>query len=234
MNRRVWVEIQPHKRFTIPVVSLVASTQAAECGRMMYGETEIEDLWIPFFCVSSNLSTAEMMVHRTGPLLRAVTASASLPGFAEPVVHGNHLLVDGALLNNLPTDVMRALGSGVVIASEVSVDEDANFLADRVPSAWEVLRKRARFPSLMEMVMRATLLHSTSREKSALLAADLCLRPPIDAFSLMDFARLSDLVETGYDYGVEALRGWKLPTCEGAPAAPTRGIAAAEPHSEPF
>src|SRR5690606_4812513 len=124
---------------------------------------------------SSNLSTAEMMVHRSGPLLRAVTASASLPGFAEPVIDGTHLLVDGALLNNLPTDVMRALGSGVVIASEVSVDEDANFLAERVPSAWEVLRKRARFPSLMELVMRATLLHSTSREKAALLAADLCL-----------------------------------------------------------
>jgi len=209
INRRVWIEIRPHKKLTIPVVSLVGNRLAEQCGRMMYGETEIEDLWIPFYCVSSNLTTAEMMVHRRGSLLRAATASASLPGFAVPLVEGRHLLVDGALLNNVPTDVMRQLGAGMVIASEVSVEEDASFLADRVPSPWEVLRRRVRFPSLMEVVLRASLLHSTRREALALRDADFSLRPPVEPFSMMDFSRLAELIEVGYAYARGAIAAWR-------------------------
>jgi NTE family protein/lysophospholipid hydrolase len=209
INRRVWIEIRPHKKLTIPVVSVVGSRLAHQCGRMMYGDTEIEDLWIPFFCVSSNLTTADVMVHRRGSLLRAATASASLPGFAVPALEGNQLLCDGGLLNNLPTDVMRQLGAGTVIASEVSLEEDASFVADRVPTPWEVLRRRARFPTLMEVVLRASLLHSTRREQLALAEADLTLRPPVEGFSMMDFPRLAELVALGYDYTRGAVASWR-------------------------
>jgi predicted acylesterase/phospholipase RssA len=159
--------------------------------------------------VSSNLTTAEMMVHRRGSLLRAATASASLPGFAVPALEGNQLLCDGGLLNNLPTDVMRQLGAGTVIASEVSLEEDASFVADRVPTPWEVLRRRARFPTLMEVVLRASLLHSTRREQLALAEADLTLRPPVEGFSMMDFPRLAELVALGYDYTRSAVASWR-------------------------
>jgi len=209
INRRIWIEIRPHTKLTIPIVSVVGSRLAQQCGRMMYGEAEIEDLWIPFFCVSSNLTTAEMMVHRRGSLLRAATASASLPGFAVPTLEGNHLLCDGALLNNLPTDVMRRLGAGIVIASEVSLEEDASFIADRVPTPWEVLRRRVRFPTLMEVVLRASLLHSTRREQLALDESDLTMRPPVEGFSMMDFPRLAELVALGYDYARRAIGDWR-------------------------
>lgn len=208
INRRVWIEIRPHKKLTIPVVSVVGSRLAQQCGRMMYGDTEIEDLWVPFFCVSSNLTTADTMVHRRGSLLRAATASASLPGFAVPTLEGNQLLCDGGLLNNLPTDVMRQLGAGVVIASEVSLEEDASFIADRVPTPWEVLRRRVRFPTLMEVVLRASLLHSTRREQMALNDADFTLRPPMEGFSMMDFPRLAELVTLGYEYTRGVIADW--------------------------
>jgi NTE family protein len=132
-----------------------------------------------------------------------------LPGFAEPTLEGRHLLCDGGLLNNLPTDVMRQLGAGIVIASEVSLEEDASFLADRVPTPWEVLRRRARFPTLMELVLRASLLHSTRREQLALDEADFKLRPPVEGFSMMDFPRLAELVTLGYDYTRGAIAGWR-------------------------
>jgi NTE family protein len=145
-----------------------------------------------------------------------VLASASIPFFAPPVLEGNHLLVDGALLNNLPTDVMRRQGVGVVIASEVSIEDDASFTADRVPTAWDVLRGRfrrgpvvaRRFPGIMEMAMRASLLHSAWREKESLAEADFCLRPPVDAFSLMQFDGMDAISAVGYDYAREALAGW--------------------------
>lgn len=215
-NRRVFLEMKPHRGFTVPILSLVGTQRPELSGRWVYGDAEIEDLWIPFFCISSDLTTAEMVVHRTGLLRRAALASSSLPAFAVPVLHGNHLLVDGALLNNVPTDVMRESGCGTVIAAEVSVEEDETFTCERVPTAWEVVRNRfsrgrpaVRFPSLMEVIMRATLLHSTYRQRVALQEADLCLRPPIDRFGLMDFHRIDEIVRVGYEDARERVRAWR-------------------------
>jgi len=214
VNRRIWVKIRPHKVYTLPLISIISTRKSDVIGKMMYGDTQVEDLWTPFFCVSSNLSTAEMMVHRRGSLLWAATASASLPGAAQPVLMGGQLLCDGALLNNLPTDVARRLGCGTVIAAEVSVEEDAQFCCDRIPRVGELLRDRLlrrrkiRFPSLMELALRASMLHSASRERAALDSADLTLRPPIDGFGLMDFEGLETLVEVGYAHAREEAAKW--------------------------
>jgi len=102
----------------------------------------------------------------------------------------------------------------VVIAAEVSVEEEAMFTCERVPTTWEVFRGKfwgpaVRFPSLMEMAMRASLLHSASRERHSLEEADLCLRPPIDQFGLMDFDRLDEIADAGYIYAREAVRAWQ-------------------------
>ncbi|HYR07773.1 MAG TPA: cyclic nucleotide-binding and patatin-like phospholipase domain-containing protein [Longimicrobium sp.] len=215
-NRRIYLEWRPQKQLTLPLVSLVDNRLAGICGERVYGDTEIEDLWTPYFAITSNLTTAEMMVHRTGLLRKYVLASASIPVFAPPVLEGNHLLVDGALLNNLPADVMREQGVGVVVASEVSLEEDASFTADRVPSAWDVLRNRFRrgasaarpFPGIMEMAMRSSLLHSSWREKEAIGKADFCLRPPIEPFALMAFEQMQEISEVGYAYAREAVAAW--------------------------
>lgn len=214
-NRRIYLEWRPQKQITLPLVSLVDNRLAGVCGERVYGDTEIEDLWTPYFAITSNLTTAEMMVHRTGLLRKYVLASASIPVFAPPVLEGNHLLVDGALLNNLPVDVMREQGVGVVVASEVSLEEDASFTADAVPSAWDVLRGRFRFgaatrpfPGIMEMAMRSSLLHSSWREKEALAKADFCLRPPIEPFALMAFEQMEEISKVGYAYAREAVAAW--------------------------
>jgi predicted acylesterase/phospholipase RssA len=101
-----------------------------------------------------------------------------------------------------------------VIAAEVSVEEDAQFCCDRIPRVGELLRDRLlgrrkiRFPSLMEVALRASLLHSASREREALDSADFTLRPPIDGFGLMDFDALEPLVEVGYAYAREEVAKW--------------------------
>jgi predicted acylesterase/phospholipase RssA len=61
----------------------------------------------------------------------------------------------------------------------------------------------------MEVVLRASLLHSTRREQLALAEADLTLRPPVEGFSMMDFPRLAELVALGYDYTRGAVASWR-------------------------
>lgn len=212
--RRVWIDIEPQKGYTLPLVSVISDHRTRRCARYLYADYDIEDAWIPFVCVSSNLTTAEPRVHETGPLGRAVTASLSVPGIAPPVLDDGHLLVDGGLLENVPATVLHEVGCGVVVGAEVSVEVDHNFAVDHVPTAWEALRARFRsrrsseFPTIGDLALRAVMLHSRRREREALQAADLTLHPPVDDFRLMDFGALDDLVAIGAAYARERISEW--------------------------
>lgn len=79
------------------------------------GATEIEDLWVPFYCVSTNLSKQMPSIHQYGSLWQYVRASMTIVGLVPPVVKDGEMLVDGGYLNNLPIDVMYGLGVATVI-----------------------------------------------------------------------------------------------------------------------
>ena len=74
----------------------------------------IEDLWINYFCVSSDMATNRQVVHTRGPLRRSISASVALPGVFPPVRLGEGLHVDGAFMNALPVDPIRTTPSGFV------------------------------------------------------------------------------------------------------------------------
>lgn len=79
------------------------------------GAQMIEDLWLPFFCVSTNLSKSQVQVHQLGCLWQLVRASMTIVGMVPPVIREGEMLVDGGYLNNLPVDVMHTLGVHTVI-----------------------------------------------------------------------------------------------------------------------
>jgi NTE family protein/lysophospholipid hydrolase len=217
-NRRVWVEVRPHHALTLPIISVVANRKAMECAQMIYEGADIEDCWLDYFCISSSLTTAEMIVHRAGPIGTAALASGSLPVFTPPIADGKHLLVDGGLVNNLPSDVMRDLGAGRVIACDVSSKEDETFTCERVPSTWEALRARVdrrragpRFPSLVEVLVRSVMLGSIRRDAEALKSVDVVLRPPVERFGLLDVSRVEEIALLGYDYAKRHIDGGAIP-----------------------
>jgi len=110
------------------------------------GDLDIEDAWLPFFCVSASLTRAEMKVHSSGSAARSVIASSRAPGLFPPVSWADELLVDGGLVNMVPSDVMRDfVGQGTVMSVDVSPaveygkpDFGLSF------SGWQALRRRFR------------------------------------------------------------------------------------------
>ncbi|MDQ2695663.1 MAG: patatin-like phospholipase domain-containing protein [Pseudomonadota bacterium] len=216
INRKAFLEIKPFQEYTLPMIALLGGRKLDHIARMSCGDTCIEDLWTNYFCISSNLTTAEMVVHRQGPLWRAVRASASIPGIANPVLEKGHLLVDGGLLNNLPCDVMRQLCGGIVIAVDVGVEQDLSVKVEVMPTPWELLWTRAlpfreaiEFPNILDVLWRTTLLASEHRLSAIKQAADLYLRPPVERFGLLEFKALPAIVDTGYQYAREALLAWQ-------------------------
>jgi len=180
----------------------------------MYGDDQIEDLWLSYFCVSTNITRTELMVHRQGSLHDAVSASMTIPGVTPPIVApGGDLLVDGGVLDNLPTDVMRKHGSGPIIAVDVSatVDVKADPSCRRTPSPWHLLASRFRrsktapFPNILRLVHRSAVLASDVYAKHAKREVELYLDLPMDGFDMFDMDALPHLAQFGYDYAREKL-----------------------------
>ena len=203
----------PDADYTLPLVALHTGAKGNRLLRGMYGDTRIEDLWRTFFCVSSNLNTAELRVARDGPLWRWVRASCSAPGMAPPIVENGHFLVDGGILDNLPVRAMRATeGIGTVVASDAGattgIDTDIRSL-DAV-SGWSVLWDRLRgarrakgIPSLADILMRTATLSSVSTQIESSRDADLYLKPPSDGVRTTEWTGLDRAVEAGYRYAME-------------------------------
>jgi len=120
--RDAFVLTNPLSDVAVPLVAFFRGHKVAGLFERHFGAARIEDLPVPFFCVTSDLTAGTDAVQRSGPLARALRATVALPGILPPVVFGGHVHVDGGVMNNLPVEHMARLAPGGVIASDVSGD----------------------------------------------------------------------------------------------------------------
>ena len=204
--------------FTLPVISLLSGRNGFRVLKSLCGERLIEDLSANFFCVSTNLSRAEVVVHRRGRLLDAIAASIAVPGILPPVFRDGDVLVDGGVLNNLPVDVMRRYHQGLVIASEVSADDELIAAGgyQQCPSAGRYLRDRltpsrklGRVPSIFDILLRSATIGSTRASELVKSDVDLMIQCPTGAHGMTEWKAFDKLVEIGYRSGIAALENWQ-------------------------
>ncbi|HZD04430.1 MAG TPA: patatin-like phospholipase family protein [Longimicrobiales bacterium] len=210
---------RPDRDYTLPLVSLLAGRRGARLCRELFGDTAVEDLWIPYFCCSANLTRSELVVHREGPLARRVLASVSIPGIVPPVVdeHGD-LLVDGGVLSNVPAEVMLQSGGGPVLAVDASQKEDLSLDAwhGTLPSWRDVLADRLRpsrprrpYPNIFHILVRSSTLNSVRQAQRIREEVDLYLEPPVEGFELFQWDAVGEIAEAGYRYALERIRRWE-------------------------
>lgn len=203
--------------YTFPIAALMAGAEMSAAMREMFGEAQLEDMWRPCFCISANLSRARLAVHEHGPVWKYTRATTSLPGVLPPVVDGGELLVDGGLLNNLPTDVMRRRDDcGAVIAIDASSGIGA--VRNREPpyetslSGWQVLWRRLnpftpalKVPTMGNIMVRVAILNDAQLIKTNRSLADLYLRLPAGRHGLLEFQALEPIIEGAYRFTRERL-----------------------------
>ncbi len=197
--------------YTLPLASLMKSAKLTAFCKGVYKTARIEDLWIPFFCVSSNLADGREVVHDRGPLWKIVRSTISLPGIFSPVPMANgDLLTDGAVLNTFPVDVMlkRLGGKGTLIGVNVShIPEQFNYYDFGTSlSGWQVLMSRInpfvetiRIPRMVETLLRATDIKSIERINEARNSLQILVEPNVRSISLMDFKSYAKISELGYE-----------------------------------
>jgi NTE family protein len=200
--RDAFVVHTPLSDFTLPLIALLRGRQASSLLRKHFGDVLIEEMPKPFFCVSSDLTTGRIHVHRSGLLWRALRASAAIPGILPPVTtrHG-HLLVDGGVMNNLPVDVMAAQDPGPVVACDVMGEIDLH-AADRrygERSIWWLLWQRMRgTPSIVSILLRSGTVGSEAQRRLVREKADFLFEPPLSEIGLRDWKSLDQAIADGY------------------------------------
>lgn len=213
--RRSFVDTNPLSDFTLPLVSLVSGRKVGLLLRRELGDIDIEDLPLPFFCVSSNLTTGRIAVHQEGPLWRWLRASVAIPGVLPPVFHGGEVYVDGGAMNNLPVDVMRAKGRGPVIGVDVGMDRafTTDLEATEMPSVWNLFRGRHgrhKRPNILQILWRTGMVNSTAATQLRRTQSDLLLTPALESLDLLDWKSMDRAIEIGYRNACERLAGGDL------------------------
>ncbi len=213
-DEREWKSRWLRFDLTVPTVSVSSGRRARRLLEDTFGSLAIEDFRLPFFCTTVNLSRFRLAVHRQGPAVRWIRASASAPGLWPPVVDDDgELHIDGGQLNNVPTDVMRHGHLGPIIAVDVCAVQSAM----TVPTGVEppvgirhLLRRRFRhrFPSLVDTLSRCALLASLQHRERAFEQADVYLTPDLATVGFSGFGRIREAVDIGYRTAMESLAGW--------------------------
>ena len=210
--RDAFVSSNPLGDHVMPVVALTEGKRVEERLMRHFGDALIEDIELPFFCTSSELTEGRAFVHRRGLLRDALRASVSLPGILPPVVAGDALLVDGAVINNFPTDIMARLHRGATVGVDVArrgtISADA-FVDPPGFLQWALSHGLKSAPPIVSLLMRS----ATARNEATYHQhpADILIAPPVKGVELRDWKNFETAVEDGYDAAMAALEHAELP-----------------------
>ena len=155
---------------------------------------DFDDLPTPFRTVAVDLLTAQPVIMRSGSLADAMRATMSLPLIFPPTEVNGQVLIDGGTMDNVPADVVKAMGASRVIA--VNVGD----LSDREGVSYTMLGVAG---NTLDAMMRA----STRR---AITAADVVINVPLEKYGSLDWRRAAALIDEGYR-AAEAMRDQLLP-----------------------
>jgi len=190
----------PHLvRYGIPRKGLLSNRSLTRFIRNELGEIRIEDLPTPLALVAADILTQQEVVFRTGLLWQAVVASLSIPGVYPALWIGEHLVVDGGVLNPVPVSVVAEMGAGVVIAVKLMGEATPHTEVESVVA-------KGTPPSALSVIMRSIELMQGRIVSEAAGARTITVMPELidlPSNKLKAFAEGGRFVDVG-EYAVEA------------------------------
>jgi NTE family protein len=206
--RRTFVRQNPLGDYTLPLISLSAGRRVSRLLRGEIGDIDIEDLALPFFCVSADLVTSNLVVHSSGLLWKCLRASVAIPGILPPVFLDKQILVDGGAANRLPVDVMRGFGRGHVIGVDVGSETSLANCSDvdelSILARLGLIRS-GRAPNILQLLLSAGSISAkrvtaANREQSSIL-----LTPDLEGVDMLDWRAFDRAIDAGYRGTVERI-----------------------------
>ncbi|CAL5871589.1 uncharacterized protein PFLUO_LOCUS5842 [Penicillium psychrofluorescens] len=199
---------------TYPTVSYTTGHEFNRGIFKTFGDSQIEDFWLEFYCNTTNISRSRAEYHSSGYVWRYVRASMSLAGLIPPICDEGSMLLDGGYIDNLTVAHMKALGADVIFAVDVGSIDDTTpqGYGDSLSGFWSMINRWNPFsscpnpPTLSEIQARLAYVSSIDNlERAKNTTGCLYMRPPIDPYGTLDFGKFDEIYQVGYAYGKEFL-----------------------------
>jgi NTE family protein len=187
-----WVENLRWSLIARPVVSRLGLTSNDRLGKLLERALPVrtfEELVIPFACIATDLETCEPVLICEGDLVSAIRASCAIPGLVVPVERDGRLLMDGGVVENVPTAVTRLFGVDVVVA----VDVNRSYRRPAPPS------------NMLAIAMQAFFTIGRKAEQAAADHADVLIAPDVGDVGVDELSRAAELIDAGERAAREAL-----------------------------
>jgi NTE family protein len=182
-----------------PRQGLIFGGQVLRFLKSVLGEKNFGDLRLPFTCVATDIMNGEEVVLKHGKVAEAVRASLSLPFYFQPFFHQGRYLVDGGLVNPVPTSTIANMGADILIAVNTTMKP-----ADkRMPGTSRRKARRPGFwkgPNLFDVLIKTIYTMQYGIAQTHKGPAHLILEPDVSAFTWADFHRASDIILAGETY----------------------------------
>lgn len=149
--------------------------------------TDFSELPIPFRAVGTDMVKGESVTLKSGSLSRSLRATMSVPGVFAPVEVDGKALADGGLVNNIPTDVVKAMGADIVLVINIETQVGGREALESLPGI------------LAQTINIATVDNS----RRSLRQADLIISPDLGKYSSADFESARELIDLGYNGALE-------------------------------
>ena len=191
--------------FSWPIVSIMSGKKIATFMKEMFGESELEDIWVNSYCVSTNFSSSGTKVHDRGMISRMVRASIAIPGVFPPVVINRQLHVDGGVVDNLPIEPMYRYPVRHIIAISLSGLETRQVDYDETPSAvmliWDKItgKRKYKIPGISSLIINSLTLNSRQKQENTKAKVSLYFEMDLKEVGLLDDKKWKQTVQKGYD-----------------------------------
>ncbi len=184
----------------LPLISFFRGKKIGNMLHDFFGNSRFEDMEIPFYCNGSDLISGKSIIFQKGPLVPALRATVSIPGFFPPVEIDDMRIVDGSVLNTLPGDILFKRGIDRVIGVNVTPNLDPESANTHIRGEENIIRgihDYISLPPILKIVTRSMAIQGMALMNTEIRNIDFVLHPQIDDFELFDFHRLDEIVDRG-------------------------------------
>ncbi|MBV8681755.1 MAG: patatin-like phospholipase family protein [Caulobacteraceae bacterium] len=196
-----FVSSSPLGDIAFPIIAMSHGAEVEERLEKHFGNVDISDLWRPFACVSTDLTNGGAYVHKRGLLRRALRSSLSLPGLLPPVIEDGRVLVDGALVDNMPAELVQAQHDGPTIGVNVAESrglKPEDLKLEPTGVTWLATGAWRRGPPIVSILMRAATVGAGNSNEASRNALDLYIVPKLEGVELRDWKAYKPAVQAGY------------------------------------
>lgn len=187
---------------TIPRAGMLAGQTVTAFLRDVLGDIEFSELPTPFAAVATDILTGNEVVVNTGKVFRAVRASISLPIVFTPYEHQGRYLVDGGLVNPVPTSVVRSMGADILISINLTSKPE---LRRALPGLRRAFLAGSHGPNMIEVFFKMIYTMQYEIAQARAESAQVTITPETRNFLWTEFHRAAELIRVGEEAAEPAI-----------------------------